>query len=138
MLIVESLTKIFPLEEGELRAVDRLSLRIEPGEVFGLLGPNGAGKTTTLRMILGLLEPDDGYAEVEGVRTADDPIAVGDPQEIFPQGLKAAAGQHQVVPGALGGNRDGPGQGCGRVSTVTGVTRARMPDSILLPRSTSK
>jgi ABC-2 type transport system ATP-binding protein/sodium transport system ATP-binding protein len=76
MLIVESLTKTFPLDDGELCAVDRLSFQIRPGEVFGLLGPNGAGKTTTLRMVLGLLEPDSGYAEVDGVRTADDPIAV--------------------------------------------------------------
>jgi ABC-2 type transport system ATP-binding protein/sodium transport system ATP-binding protein len=76
MLIVESLTKIFRLEHGELRAVDRLSFRVAPAEVFGLLGPNGAGKTTTLRMILGLLDPDGGYAEVDGVRTAVDPIGV--------------------------------------------------------------
>src|SRR6056297_1714228 len=76
MLAVESLTKSFSLNEGELCAVDRLSFRIEKGEVFGLLGPNGAGKTTTLRMVLGLLEPDEGYAEVDGARTADDPIAV--------------------------------------------------------------
>lgn len=76
MLVVESLTKTFPLEEGELCAVDRLSFTIAPGEVFGLLGPNGAGKTTALRMILGLIEPDSGYAEVEGIRTVDDPIGV--------------------------------------------------------------
>jgi len=76
MLVVESLTKNFPLEEGELCAVDRLSFTIDPGEVFGLLGPNGAGKTTTLRMILGLIEPDSGYAEVKGIRTVDDPIGV--------------------------------------------------------------
>ena len=76
MLIAHSLTKSFRLDRGELRAVDRLSLEISPGEVFGLLGPNGAGKTTTLRMVLGLLDPDDGYAEVDGYRTAVDPIAV--------------------------------------------------------------
>lgn len=76
MLIVESLTKIFPLDDTTLCAVDRLSFRIGGGEVYGLLGPNGAGKTTTLRMILGLLMPDSGYAEVDGVRTVDDPIAV--------------------------------------------------------------
>jgi sodium transport system ATP-binding protein len=76
MLIVESLTKRFSLQDGDLCAVDHLSLRVEPGEVYGLLGPNGAGKTTTLRMVLGLLEPDEGYAEVEGFRTADDPTAV--------------------------------------------------------------
>ncbi len=76
MLIVESLTKVFPLDEGRLCAVDHLSFKIDPGEVFGLLGPNGAGKTTTLRMVLGLLEPDGGYAEVDGFRTASDPIEV--------------------------------------------------------------
>ena len=59
-----------------MRAVDQLSFQIRPGEVFGLLGPNGDGKTTTLRMVLGLLQPDGGYAEVDGFRTADDPISV--------------------------------------------------------------
>ena len=76
MLIAHSLTKFFRLDHGELCAVDHLSLKIAPGEVFGLLGPNGAGKTTTLRMVLGLLDPDEGYAEVDGFRTAVDPIAV--------------------------------------------------------------
>jgi ABC-2 type transport system ATP-binding protein len=45
---------------GELVAVDGLSLRIQPGEVFGLLGPNGAGKTTTIGMAIGLIRPDSG------------------------------------------------------------------------------
>lgn len=45
---------------------------MEPGEVFGLLGPNGAGKTTTLRIIMGLLKPDGGYAEVDGCRAGPD------------------------------------------------------------------
>ncbi|TWU60117.1 ABC-type transporter ATP-binding protein EcsA [Rubripirellula tenax] len=76
MLAVESLTKTFSLDDSDLCAVDHLSFQVSPGEVFGLLGANGAGKTTTLRMILGLLEPDEGYAEVDGVRTADDPIGV--------------------------------------------------------------
>jgi sodium transport system ATP-binding protein len=76
MLIVESLTKSFPLDEDVLCAVDHLSFHAAAGEVYGLLGPNGAGKTTTLRMILGLLEPDSGYAEVDGMRTASDPIGV--------------------------------------------------------------
>lgn len=46
------------------------------GEVFGLLGPNGAGKTTTLRMVMGLLRPDEGYAEVDGIRTGPDSAGV--------------------------------------------------------------
>jgi ABC-2 type transport system ATP-binding protein len=45
---------------GRKPAVERLSLEVERGEVFGLLGPNGAGKTTTLKMMLGLLRPDGG------------------------------------------------------------------------------
>lgn len=74
MLVVESLSKVFDLDAGEVRAVDRLSFKVEPREVYGLLGPNGAGKTTTLRMILGLLEPDEGFAEVDGHCTARDPF----------------------------------------------------------------
>jgi len=50
----------------ELTAVDSLSLRIEPGGVYGLLGPNGAGKTTTIRMIMGVIEPDEGEVRIFG------------------------------------------------------------------------
>ncbi|MEO1527140.1 MAG: ATP-binding cassette domain-containing protein [Planctomycetota bacterium] len=76
MLLVDSLSKSFQLDDRVLVAVDDVTFQIETGEVFGLLGPNGAGKTTTMRMILGLLEPDAGFAQVDGVRTADDPAAV--------------------------------------------------------------
>jgi ABC-2 type transport system ATP-binding protein len=47
-------------------AVDRLDLRVEPGQVYGFLGPNGAGKTTTLRMLVGLIRPTAGSAMVAG------------------------------------------------------------------------
>jgi ABC-2 type transport system ATP-binding protein len=47
-------------------AVDALSLTIEPGAVYGLLGPNGAGKTTTIRMIMGIIQPDEGSIEIFG------------------------------------------------------------------------
>jgi len=47
-------------------AVDGLSLVIEPGGIYGLLGPNGAGKTTTIRMIMGIIEPDEGEIYVIG------------------------------------------------------------------------
>src|SRR5688500_1588735 len=52
-----------------VRAVDHLYLEIPPGIVFGFLGPNGAGKTTTIRLLLGLLEPTAGRAEVLGCDT---------------------------------------------------------------------
>jgi ABC-2 type transport system ATP-binding protein len=51
---------------GELRAVDHLTFEVPRGEIFGFLGPNGAGKTTTIRLLLGLLEPTAGRAEVLG------------------------------------------------------------------------
>ncbi len=51
---------------GEILAVDRISISINKGEVFGLLGPNGAGKTTTVRMLAALLEPTSGEAYVAG------------------------------------------------------------------------
>ncbi|HEX8967291.1 MAG TPA: ABC transporter ATP-binding protein [Chloroflexota bacterium] len=51
---------------GGLRAVDRFSFEVEPGEIYGLLGPNGAGKTTTTRMLSCLLRPTSGTAWVAG------------------------------------------------------------------------
>lgn len=51
---------------GRVTALEDLSLRVESGEVFGFLGPNGAGKTTTIRLLLGLLQPTSGSAEVLG------------------------------------------------------------------------
>ena len=73
MITVHELTKRFGVGHREIVAVDRLSFSVSPGEVYGLLGPNGAGKTTTIRMIVGLLQPDDGYAEVGGYRTSNAP-----------------------------------------------------------------
>ncbi len=67
MIFVQQLTKRFVLPDGgSLLAVQRLSFRVQPGEVYGLLGPNGAGKTTTLRMLLGLLRPTSGEAAIAG------------------------------------------------------------------------
>jgi ABC-2 type transport system ATP-binding protein len=51
---------------GELVAVDRVDLTVERGDVFGYLGPNGAGKTTSLRMMLGLIRPDEGSVRLFG------------------------------------------------------------------------
>jgi len=60
---------------GSIRALDDLSIEVPTGSVFGFLGPNGAGKTTTIRLLLGLLEPTQGGAQVVGfdtVRQADE------------------------------------------------------------------
>jgi sodium transport system ATP-binding protein len=76
MIKVHELTKTFPNPGREVLAVERLTLAVPRGEVYGLLGENGAGKTTTLRMILGLLLPTSGYAEVDGFRSVESPDAV--------------------------------------------------------------
>jgi ABC-2 type transport system ATP-binding protein len=62
MIAVQNLVKIY----GRFRAVDGVSLSVEPGEIHGFLGPNGAGKTTTMRMIAGLLKPTSGRIVVNG------------------------------------------------------------------------
>ncbi|MGA5762818.1 alpha/beta fold hydrolase [Nonomuraea bangladeshensis] len=64
-LDIKGLTKAY--RNGEL-AVDGLSFRVERGQVLGLLGPNGAGKTTTMRMMMGLIRPDDGEVRIFGER----------------------------------------------------------------------
>jgi ABC-2 type transport system ATP-binding protein len=60
---------------GRFTAVDRLSLEVPKGELFGLLGPTGAGKTTTLRMIAGILQPTSGRVTIGGKDIHDDPEA---------------------------------------------------------------
>lgn len=67
MIHTDSLTRIFESKDGgALTAVDRLSIDVRKGEVFGFLGPNGAGKTTTIRMLSCLIRPTSGMAKVNG------------------------------------------------------------------------
>ena len=66
---IEELCRDFATDSGPVQAVDHLSLEVPAGIVFGFLGPNGAGKTTTIRLLLGLLEPSYGRAEVLGLDT---------------------------------------------------------------------
>ena len=55
-------------------AVDALDLTIYGGEFYALVGPNGAGKTTTLRMVVGLLKPDEGSIRIGGIDALSDPV----------------------------------------------------------------
>ncbi len=62
-VVISNLEKRF----GSFVAVDRLSLEVRRGEIFGFLGPNGAGKSTTIRMLCGILQPDGGTGSVAGL-----------------------------------------------------------------------
>ncbi len=61
---------------SEILAVDNIDLSVKPGEVFSLLGPNGSGKSTTMKMLLGLVQPDNGSVKVLGIDVQKDPVAV--------------------------------------------------------------
>ena len=71
VLATHQLTKRF----GDVLAVDHLDLTVRRGDVFGFLGPNGAGKTTTIRMMVGLVFPTEGYAQILDHRLPHDRVA---------------------------------------------------------------
>ena len=70
MLKIDHLTKTY----GKKKAVDDLSLHIQPGELYGFIGHNGAGKTTTLKSVVGILQFDSGEITIDGVSVKADPI----------------------------------------------------------------
>jgi ABC-2 type transport system ATP-binding protein len=71
-VLVAGLTKRF----GSVMALDGIDFTVPAGSVFGLLGPNGAGKTTAIRILVTILRPDAGRAEVLGIDVVRDPVAV--------------------------------------------------------------
>ena len=93
---VRELVKVY----GDVVAVDRVSLTVQPGDVFGYLGPNGAGKTTSLRMMLGLIRPTSGDVRLFG----RDPLLgvaalEGSPASWSPISKFVGAGQLNCWPG---------------------------------------
>ena len=81
---------------GRLTAVDKLSLNVSANTVHGFLGPNGAGKTTTIKVLVGLLKPDEGEARIFGERVSGDKpdvrLKIGYMPELpkFPKYLKGS------------------------------------------------
>lgn len=70
MLKIEHLTKVY----GGKKAVDNLSLHIQPGEIYGFIGHNGAGKTTTLKSVVGILQFDAGEITIDGISIKEQPL----------------------------------------------------------------
>ena len=81
MIQVENLRKSF----GAVQAVDTITFRVSPGEIYGLLGPNGAGKTTTISCISGLLKPDAGQVSIDDADLSIDPLRARRVLGIVPQ-----------------------------------------------------
>jgi ABC-2 type transport system ATP-binding protein len=75
-LVATAVTKTFKTGDKTRRAVDRVSLRVERGEIYGLLGANGSGKSTLIRAFSTLLIPDEGAVSVFGFDVQDDELAV--------------------------------------------------------------
>ena len=69
-IIIKNLVKKY----GTFTAVDDISIKVQPGKIFGFLGPNGAGKTTTIKLLAGLLKPDSGNIIINGYDIAEDPV----------------------------------------------------------------
>ncbi len=67
MITIENVSKAF----GDIRAVNQLNFHVNKGEILGLLGPNGSGKTTTIRLINGVIFPDEGEIKVLGLSTVN-------------------------------------------------------------------
>src|SRR5438046_10700567 len=77
MIEATNLTKVFrDRKGGDIRAVDGINFRCQPGQIYGLLGANGAGKTTTLRLLATILQPSDGTAQVAGFDIRKEPEKV--------------------------------------------------------------
>ena len=70
MIEIKDLTKVY----GDRTAVDRLSVKITNGKIYGLLGPNGAGKSTTMNMLTGCLAPTSGSVRINGFDIFDEPL----------------------------------------------------------------
>ena len=68
-IIINNLTKKY----GDFVAVNNISLRVDPGKIFGFLGPNGAGKTTTIKILAGLLKQDIGEIIINGYNISTHP-----------------------------------------------------------------
>ncbi|MGA9507614.1 MAG: ABC transporter ATP-binding protein [Candidatus Sulfotelmatobacter sp.] len=82
-IITQGLTRRF----GDFIAVDRVELRVSPGQFFGFLGPNGAGKSTTIKMLTGLLAPSAGRIEILGLDLTAHPVEVKRQIGVVPEGM---------------------------------------------------
>lgn len=75
MIEINNLKRSFKSKSGIVEAVKSVSFTAQDGQITGLLGPNGAGKTSTLRLLYGLISPEDGTVKIDGIDISQDKIA---------------------------------------------------------------
>ena len=71
MIEIKNISKTY---NGKVKAVNKLNMTVEDGEIIGFIGPNGAGKTTTLKMMTGILNPDEGEILLNGINIQHDRV----------------------------------------------------------------
>jgi sodium transport system ATP-binding protein len=131
MIVVDGLSKRFTQGRGAkavtVQAVDQVGFTAAAGCITGLLGPNGAGKTTTLRIVAGLIEPDAGRIEVDGIDVAQRPSAalarmgvLSDARGLYP---RLTARENIVYYGRLQGMEAGAADA--RAEVVAGMLEMR-------------
>ena len=108
IIFCHDITRTFKLGKGRIKALDQISLNVQPGKMIGILGPDGAGKTTLLRILAGLMRPDSGKASVLGFDTVQEAAKIQSVVGYMPQkfglyetlslveNLKLYADMHQV------------------------------------------
>lgn len=72
MLKIQRLTKVY---KGGKKAVDDLSITVQPGDIYGFIGHNGAGKTTTIKCVVGIQDFDEGEILIDGISVRENPLA---------------------------------------------------------------
>jgi ABC-2 type transport system ATP-binding protein len=104
---VDELTKYY----GNFLALDHISFEVRRGKIFGFLGPNGAGKTTTVRILTGILTPDEGEAKILGTDFVKDPLVTKQIMGVVPEVCNAytdlSAWENMMLMGKLYGVRKG-------------------------------
>ena len=104
---VRDLTKNY----GEITAVNHINFKVRKGEIFGFLGPNGAGKTTTIRILTGVIKPDDGTATIMGYNILKESLKAKQTISVVPEMANAyidlTAWQNIMLIGELYGVKKG-------------------------------